>query len=278
MGAAETTTVSTVIEGVGDVSETSVVDGPVVTTTPETTTTTSSTIPPIPVLNRPVRMIVAGDSTGEAYGNGIVSWAAASPEVAQAELNVERGCGFVRDGEYLLDGEWFDVRDACSEWLEDDLPERVAETSADVVLMVTTSWDVLDRRWDGGEGVSTESDEMRNRLLFDFTRVTDEVLAAGAGAVVWVKAPIPNPLWFSRGTEQEQPARHAVLHSVMDEVAASRPGDVYVVDLLGYFDEAGYTDDVDRRPDGVHVTPEAAEEIATDFLGEQLVRAALDLY
>jgi len=245
-------------------------------TTADTTTTT--TIPPIPELSRPVRMIVAGDSTGEAYGNGVVSWAAASPGVAQAELNVERGCGFVRDGDYLLDGEWFDVRDECSDWLERDLPDRVAETGADVVLMVTTSWDVLDRRWDAGDGFATETDEMRARLRFDFTRVTDELLAGGAGAVVWVKAPIPNPLWFSRGTAQEQPARHAVLHEVMDEIAADNPGDVYVVDLLDYFDEVGYTDDVDLRPDGVHVTSEAAETIAADFLGEQMIRAALDLF
>ena len=64
----------------------------------------------------------------------------------------------------------------------------------------------------------------------------------------------------------------------MDEIAASHPGDVYVVDLLEYFDEVGYTDDVDLRPDGVHVTPEAAETIAADFLGEQMIRAALDLF
>ena len=246
--------------------------------TATTVTTTTTTIPPIPALSRPVRMIVAGDSTGEAYGNGVVSWAAASPDIAQAELNVERGCGFVRDGEYLLDGEWFDVRDDCGDWLERDLPDRVAETGADVVLMVTTSWDVLDHRWEAGDGFATTTDEMRARLLFDFTRVTDELLAEGAGAVVWVKAPIPNPLWFSRGTEQEQPERHAVLHAVMDEIAANHPGDVYVVDLLDYFDEVGYTDDVDLRPDGVHVTPEAAERIAADFLGEQMVRAALDLF
>ncbi len=253
-------------------------DDTIPVTAPIDTAVTSSTVPPIPELSRPVRMIVAGDSTGEAYGNGVVSWAASSPDLAQAELNVERGCGFVRDGDYLLDGEWFEVRDDCSDWLEGELPERVAETGADVVLMVTTSWDVLDHRWDAGDGFATETDEMRARLLFDFTRVTDELLAEGAGAVVWVKAPIPNPLWFSRGTEQEQPARHAVLHEVMDEIAANHPGDVYVIDLLEYFDEVGYTDDVDLRPDGVHVTPEAAETIAADFLGEQMIRAALDLF
>jgi lysophospholipase L1-like esterase len=103
------------------------------------------------------------------------------------------------------------------------------------------------------------------------------LLASGAASVVWVKAPLPNPLWLSRGTAQEHPERHAVLHDVMDEVAEAHPGDVHVVDLLAYFDEAGYSTDIELRPDGVHVTPEAAQAIATDFLGEQLIRAALDL-
>lgn len=247
-------------------------------TSTTTSTTTTTTIPSIPELSRPVRMIVAGDSTAEAYGNGVVAWAAASPELAQAELNVQRGCGFVRGGQYRVDDEWFDVRDDCTDWLESDLRERVSEAAPDVVMMITTSWDVLDHRWDGGDGFATETDEMRNRLRTDFGQVTNELLAAGAGSVVWVKAPIPNPLWFSRGTAQEQPARHAVLHEVMDELAAARPGEVYVVDLLGHFDDVGIATDVDTRPDGVHVSPEASLALAEGFLGEQMLRAALDLF
>lgn len=248
-------------------------------TSPSTTTlTTTTTLAPVPALARPVRMIVAGDSTAEAYGNGVVAWAAASPDLAQAELSVERGCGFLRGGAYLLDGDWFEVRDDCEEWLDQRLVERVAETTPDVVLMVTTSWDVLDHRWDDGDGLEYDSTDMRKRLFDDFRAVTDDVLAAGAGSVVWVEAPIPNPLWFSRGTAQEQPARHAVLHDVMREIASQRPGDVYVTDLIGYFDDAEITSDVDTRPDGVHVTPEASQDIATNFLGEQMIRAALDLF
>jgi peptidoglycan/LPS O-acetylase OafA/YrhL len=248
------------------------------TTTSTSTTTTTSTVPPVPELARPVRMIVAGDSTAEAYGTGVVAWAAASPEVAQAELNVERGCGFLRGGDYRLDGDWFEVRNACTRWLENGLTDRVAEATPDVVMMVTTSFDVLDHRWDDGDGFATDSVEMRERLRTDFGVITDAVLAAGAGSVVWVEAPIPNPLWFSRGTAQEQPARHDILHEVMAELAAERPGDVYVVDLIEYFDDARITTDVDTRPDGVHVTPEAAQSIAENFLGEQMVRAALDLF
>ena len=38
-----------------------------------------TTLPPIPELSRPVRIIVAGDSTAVATGGGLVAWAAANP-------------------------------------------------------------------------------------------------------------------------------------------------------------------------------------------------------
>jgi hypothetical protein len=101
-------------------------------------------------------------------------------------------------------------------------------------------------------------------------------LAGGAESVIWVKAPIPDPLWLPRIDVQEQPERHMALHEVMDQIAASHPGDVYAVDLLGYFDESGYSTDQAVRPDGIHVDPDASAQIADEFLGEQVVRAALE--
>jgi hypothetical protein len=61
----------------------------------------------------------------------------------------------------------------------------------------------------------------------------------------------------------------------MDRVAADLPGRVTVVDLPAWLDEQGLTLDRAARPDGVHWSTEAAARIARDFLGEQLVRAAL---
>ena len=58
-----------------------------------------TTLPPIPELSRPVRIIVAGDSTAVATGNGLLAWAAANPQLAQVEIVAELGCGFVRGGE-----------------------------------------------------------------------------------------------------------------------------------------------------------------------------------
>ena len=53
----------------------------------------------------PVRIIVAGDSTANATGSGVLSWAAANPDIAQAELVTAPGCGFLMGGERLVGDE-----------------------------------------------------------------------------------------------------------------------------------------------------------------------------
>ena len=72
---------------------------------------------------RPVRILVAGDSTAEATGNGLIAWAAANPQLAQVSLVVQEGCGFVPGGYTqaigIVDR---DVDKNCHHYLADVLP------------------------------------------------------------------------------------------------------------------------------------------------------------
>jgi hypothetical protein len=68
-----------------------------------------------------------------------------------------------------------------------------------------------------------------------------------------------------------------VLYAAMDDIAEAHPGRVTVVDLPAWLDEQQLTTDREARPDGVHWSPEASALIARDFLGEQLLRAALGI-
>jgi len=67
-------------------------------TTTATTSTTTTTEPPTPALSRPVRVIVAGDSTARATAAGLLAWAAEHPNLAQVEVVGAPGCGFLRGG------------------------------------------------------------------------------------------------------------------------------------------------------------------------------------
>ncbi|MEX2627676.1 MAG: SGNH/GDSL hydrolase family protein, partial [Ilumatobacteraceae bacterium] len=225
----------------------------------------------------PVRIVVAGDSTAEASGVGLVTWAAANPELAQVDIEAAPGCGFVRGGDVLVDENWRPVPDRCEGWLDDVLPGVAATASPDVVMLKTTSWDVLDHRWEPGEQFSPLDPELRAAIERDFATVTDRLLDEGVGTVAWVMQPVPNPLWLDLGQTQSEPERHQVLYATMRELAAERPGRVEVVDLAGWLDATGYATDADLRPDGVHWTPEASTRLADEYLGEQLVRVALGL-
>lgn len=249
---------------------------PTTSTTSTTTSTTSTTTtePPLPDLSRPVRIVVAGDSTADATGAGLVRWAAAHPELAQVEVAAMPGCGFLRDGERKA-GEWAPIPPECDDWLDRMLPRRVAELQPDVVVLMTTSWDLLDRRWDGSTVLTPLDDEYGRRIETDYAAITDGMLTAGAGAVAWIRPPIPNVWWMNQGTGQEDPARHAVANSVYERLADLRGGEVGMIPLDTWLIEVGLDDDQTVRPDGVHWDPDAASRIAEDYLGERIVRVAL---
>ncbi len=252
-------------------------------TTPSTSSTpdaapssTTTTLAPIPALSRPMRVVVAGDSTAEATGFGLAQWALENPRLAQVSILAEKGCGFVRDGEFMVQ-DWTEVDPRCDRWVETGLAEQVRGLAPDVVMLLTTSWDVLDRRWATDESLSPVDPAYAQRIRDDFATITQRLLDSGAARVVWVREPIPNVFWWSSGQTQEDPARHEVLYQAMDEIAAASDGTVTVVDLPTWLDEQQLTTDRDARPDGVHWSPDASARIARDFLGEQLLRAALDI-
>jgi len=221
-----------------------------------------------------VRIIVAGDSTALAAATGLLAWAVEHPDMAQVEVVGARGCGYLRDGERREQG-WKRPPSECDHWLDDELPTRVRATKPDVVMMMVTTWDLVDHRWDDGDGLTPLDSEFATRLAMAYTKETDDLLGLGAGSIAWIAPPIPNVLWANQGTGQADPARHAVLRSVLDGIAASHPGQVGVVDLRKYLDDAGLAVDHHVRPDGVHLDPAAAQRIAEDFLGERLIRVAL---
>jgi hypothetical protein len=229
---------------------------------------------PLPELARPLRIVVTGDSTGDALGTGVVLWAASNPQLAQAEVHAALGCGFVMGGERRW-GDDIVSTASCDGWPATQLYPEVERTQPDVVAVMTSTWDILDQRWEGDELLAPSDPEYRARLVDAYSQLVDDLIAAGATRVAFVLEPVPN-VWWNDATEGEaDPARHAVLADVYREIATSRPDDVHVVDLASWFSEQGLDGDREARPDGVHLAPDTAASIVDRFLGEQLIVAAL---
>ncbi|HYN32005.1 MAG TPA: acyltransferase family protein [Ilumatobacteraceae bacterium] len=244
-------------------------DAPVTTPGPTTTTTT-----PLPELARPVRIVVTGDSTGDALGTGVVMWAASNPPLAQAEVHAALGCGFVMGGERSW-GDQIVSTGSCDGWTQTQLFPEVERTQPDVVTVMTPMWDLIDQRWEGGELLSPSDPEYRARLVTAYTQLVDDLIAAGAARVAFVRGPVPNVWWNDVVDGESDPRRHEVLADVWEEVAASHPATVRIIDLATWFSDNDLDADRDARPDGIHLAPEAATSITDQFLGEQLIAAAL---
>lgn len=228
-----------------------------------------------PVTNRPVRILVLGDSTAKATGGGLARWAAAHPDQAQVTIAGQAGCGFVQGGTRVFPEGDQEISADCDEYVDATLAAKVAELQPDVVMMMTTAWDVINQRFDGTGPEAPMDPEYRQRVQEDFADATQAVLDAGAPQVVWIAEPTVNPIWNPVHSPQEEPERHAVLHETMADLAAADPEHVAVADLAWWIDDAGLAEDRPTRPDGVHLSPEAAERLATDWLGPLLVNAAV---
>jgi hypothetical protein len=112
------------------------------------------------------------------------------------------------------------VPHGCADEFFGALPARVESLRPDVVVLMTTSWDVIDRRWDGTTTLGPHDAEFEQRLVTDFGELTDRLIAAGAGAVAWIRPPIPNPWWLHEDVSSgDDASRLAVLDGVYELLA-----------------------------------------------------------
>lgn len=238
-------------------------------TVPQVSTTTLLAVP-----QRPVRILVVGDSTAEAIGAGLVGWAAANPAYAQVSVRAGPGCGLVLRGYLELTFGTRDVDAECGPYVLTIVPEAVATLQPDVVMVMSSVWDLEDRRLTKDGPLLSPTDPAVAELMAEsLGHLTDSLSASGAPRVVWLQAPSPLPSLTGGEDIHRQPGRQAALRRAIDSVGFSRPY-VKVVDFAAWLAAQPFAEDRAARLDGVHFTNEAALLIASDFLGPALVKAA----
>ena len=129
---------------------------------PPTTPTTASTTVPVdqrqpraprcrswcncgPPPSRPVRMLVAGDSTALYVGQGLAAWSLEHPDSAQVGVTWCQGCTFMLEPEITT----FDIPDLLENsraTMNERLPDAVRTLQPDVVVLMVTVNDVANRR------------------------------------------------------------------------------------------------------------------------------------
>ena len=231
-----------------------------------TTTTTPAEVPPVP------RILTFGDSTALLTALALRDHQAELGLDARVGGRIELGCPVVRF-EALQQRGVTRVTDSCRDWPE-EWPQALAEDPADVVQLVTGTWDVADGRLPGAEGFAGVGDP----VIDDFVR--SELLAAvdalgSTGALVVMVLWPEFGSWADDGrpdaiVRQMDPARMDRFHELQREVAAQRPDQVRIIDLDGWLGDRAQ--DPSLRPDGVHLEQPEMLQVYRDWLGAETER------
>ena len=255
---------------------------PAAASSPSASTEVAPSLPPPPsaasvassvvsALGRPVRILLAGDSTANAFAPGLTAWATESG-VADVDVGaVKVGCGYVRDGKDKFGPKPRDIVPTCGDIVA-HLDQAASASGADVAIVVDGPWEVTDHQAPGDTWRSPGDPKFDARLTDALGTATDTLLRH-VPLVVWTTSPVIHPGWgFATPDPAWEPERMAVLNRIIRQVAADRPGRVLVVDYGSWLDGQAAGMDASFRPDGVHLSPEAARTVA-DWLGPQVVAA-----
>jgi peptidoglycan/LPS O-acetylase OafA/YrhL len=230
-------------------------------------------VPPLPATapSRPVRVLVVGDSTAVAAAKGLEAFDDQHPDLVDVVSMALPGCGMIPDGAPAFDTDGTFAR-MCS--------ARRAEVSADLswlrpdaVLGLVTLADIDQRTWDPAEGALGPADpRFFDRLVAAYDAATLELLAAGAGDVLWAVPPVPAVGYREPQRYLLDPQRYARYAEALQTVADRHPGQVAVLDVAGWI---AAQPGPFERPDGLHWSPDASARLAAELLGPTLVAAAL---
>jgi peptidoglycan/LPS O-acetylase OafA/YrhL len=223
---------------------------------------------PAPV--RPARLGFFGDSTALMTAWGVGTWAGSSQQVVVAGGVASLGCSLAREG-VLLNGfsEAEPVKPSCASW-PTTWPAEMRDKAIDVAVVQVGPWDVTDRELEGDTAWRKPGDPAYDAELSAEVGAAMDSLSANGGRVVWLTSPVVD----LHGHPSSDPARIGRLNTIIRSEAAMRDG-VRVVDLAGYLRSLpGGEMDARLRPDGVHFTRETATEVATQWLGAQIVAAS----
>jgi hypothetical protein len=154
----------------------------------------------------------------------------------------------------------------CGGWQKTFAPQ-IAKFKPDVAVVFLSVMEATDQRTVNGNWDNLLDPSYRQYQLSAYDKFA-KVLGSTGAVVEWADAPYftfrADLPWVS-----DDPARIDELNAMYRQLAATNPN-VHLLNYASHLNEAGRYDDPNVRPDGVHMTPQAADNLAQTWLLPQL--------
>lgn len=233
-------------------------------------------VAPAPVPPAQARLATYGDSTGMLMALGLGPYGAAYPSpLAGVGGEAQLGCGVSRFERRFV--EWDEViEERCKTW-PTLWPQSVATLQPDIAMLVTGAWEVPDVMLPGTNTWSALGDPAVDAFVRSEISAAVDLLAAQGSLVLIVLYPAYGP-WADDGksdaiARQADPARMAVLHQILRDIAAERPDTTRVYDFAASLGPVALADPA-IRPDGLHIP----EEVMTNLYSQGIAQQIKDIW
>jgi peptidoglycan/LPS O-acetylase OafA/YrhL len=206
--------------------------------------------------DRPLRVLVTGDSTSEVEANALVSYQNSHPLALQV-LNLSLpGCPITpADQIRNYSGETGQNVSLCGGWRK-TFPAQIAKFKPDVSLVFLSVMEEADQRAAGGDWDNLLDPAYRAHQESEFDAFISTLSATGA-RVAWADAPYFKFQGLDLPWLSDDPQRTDVLNGMYRDLVARHPN-VRLLDYASHLNKPGNFVDTQVRPDGIHMTPFAA--------------------
>ena len=224
---------------------------------------------PTPAGADPLRVAVAGDSTAVVLANALQRYQVDHP----AELSVlplgEVACTvtIVAKSRHYRGEDGSDMT-SCNDWPA-TIPPAIEEFQPDVVVVVIGMMEQADQQIEGSTTWRNVLDPgWRRRQRADFERLADALGSTGA-PILWADVPYmefqEDLPWLS-----DDPRRTNALNALFRSLDEERD-DIELFDYATWIGPQDGTVDTERRPDGLHLSDVAADELVSRRLVPMLL-------
>lgn len=246
------------------------------TTAPPTTAAPAPppTAPPPPP--PPVRVMVVGDSVAANLATGLKALEADGTMVIDDASIL--GCTYSRGGVRHPEAADWPVPEACGWWATPTFRDRVASFRPDVIVSHIGLNEMYDRSHPNWEGRRALGDPVLDGFIrSEWVGAANAFTASGA-RTLWLTPPcIDADRYPGRLGNEEAAQRIGHINATYVPHVAARTS-VQVVDFFQHLCANGFTDEIDgvgnARPDGFHLSDEAATAVARSWLGPMVLAAA----
>jgi hypothetical protein len=209
-----------------------------------------------PVVGRPIRMLLAGDSLALTLGTSDFGKVAARNGVQMSDATM-LGCGVARGMLRRTEGQAMPPTNGCDQW-PDRIAARVRDVRPDVAGLLVGRWEVEDQLYNGSWAHVGQPDY--DAYLLRELDLAINTLSAGGARVVLFTTPVFEPREAPDGSvyPETKPERVVRFNKILRVAAARHPGTAGVLDLAAVLTPGNrYTDRLGGRivrDDGVHIT------------------------